>query len=129
MKKLLFIFLISFFLNLAWENFHSLLYASYKGAEITQFILWRATLGDAIMITAFAIPFVFTRFFRAHLWLVIVLGFAIAIAIELLALSAGRWAYNDLMPIVPFLKVGLTPTIQLGLLGYMTYKIVLKHSG
>ena len=48
---------------------------------------------------------------------------AISIIIEHFALSAGRWAYNDFMPIIPFLSVGLTPTIELGLLGYLSFKL------
>jgi len=32
--------------------------------------------------------------------------------------------YNELMPIIPILNVGLSPTIQLGLTGYLAYRAI-----
>lgn len=125
MKKLSQIFLLSFFLNLIWENFHSLLYAQYQGGPITEFILLHATLGDAMMLTILALPFFYFDFFKKNIWLIIPIGIVIAVSIEWYALGAGRWAYNDLMPIIPFLNVGLTPTLQLGLIGYLVFSLVI----
>ena len=48
----------------------------------------------------------------------------VAACIEWYWLRAGRWAYNDLMPIIPILKLGLTPVIQLAILGMLSLKIV-----
>lgn len=123
MKRIFLIFSIAFILNLIWENLHSLLYDNYRGGEITQFILLRATFADAVMITVVALPFLFSSFFRKQSWLIVPILLTISIVIELYALETGRWAYNSLMPIIPFLNAGLTPTIQLGLLGYASYKI------
>ncbi|MFA6566408.1 MAG: hypothetical protein WCT48_06705, partial [Candidatus Paceibacterota bacterium] len=109
---------------LIWENLHAFLYAGYKGGEITQFILFRASLGDAVMITLLALPFFFIPSLKKWSWLIIILGVLLAVYIEWYALGAGRWAYNAYMPIIPFLNVGLTPTIQLGLLGYVSYRVV-----
>src|SRR3989338_6127191 len=50
-KKLIAIFALAFLLNLIWENLHSWLYAYYEGGVITEWILLRATLFDAIFIT------------------------------------------------------------------------------
>lgn len=44
------------------------------------------------------------------------LGAVTAIAVERLALETGRWTYNSLMPIVPFVQVGLWPVLQMTLL-------------
>jgi hypothetical protein len=44
-----------------------------------------------------------------------VLGAAAAMAIESLALSSGRWGYNERMPLVPVLNVGSLPVLQLAL--------------
>jgi hypothetical protein len=121
MKKILYIFVFSFLLNFVWENLHALLYAGYQGGKITEFILFRASLGDAVMITVLALPFLFIAWFQKRSWLMIVIGIVLAILIEWYALGAGRWAYNEYMPIIPFLGTGLTPTIQLGLLGYLSY--------
>ena len=120
MKKILYIFIISFILNLIWENLHVLLYDNYSGGQITQFILFRASIGDAIMISIIALPFIFLGFFKRNKWLIIPIGLVIAISIEIYALSVGRWAYNEFMPLIPLLKIGLTPTIQLALLGYLS---------
>jgi len=51
MKKVSLIFILSFFLNLIWENLHSYFYTVYMGGEITETILLRASIADAIIIT------------------------------------------------------------------------------
>src|SRR3989344_6024477 len=96
-RMLALIFLVSFALNLAWEHLHSLLYAGYKGGAITEFILFRASLADAIMITLIALPFLYVPALKARSWLIIAAGLAVAASIELYALGAGRWAYNEHM--------------------------------
>jgi hypothetical protein len=124
MKKILFIFIFSFILNLIWENLHSLLYANYIGGKITEFVLFHASLGDAVMITLVLLPFVFYPKLKKYNWMIIIIFLIVAILIEYYALGAGRWAYNSLMPIIPiFGGIGLTPMIQLGLLGYLTFKL------
>ena len=117
------IFLVSFLLNLIWENLHSVLYTGYQGGKITEFILMRASVGDAVMITVLLLPFLYIVWFQKRGYLIVVAGIVLAILIEWYALSTGRWAYNEYMPIIPFLNIGLTPTIQLGLLGYLTFWI------
>src|SRR3989344_348856 len=124
MRKVFLIFLLSFILNLVWENFHSLLYAGYMDGKITEFILLRASVGDAIIITILSLPFMFVPILKGKSWLIIFVGILIAIFIEWYALNTGRWAYNQYMPIIPILGVGLTPTTQLGLLGYLSYWFV-----
>lgn len=137
MKKTFYIFLLSFFLNFIWENLHSVLYTGYQGGKITELILTRASLGDAVMITVLLLPFLSSPrhslrrrrvvvWFQKRSWLIFVLGIILAILIEWYAFNTGRWAYNAYMPIIPFLDIGLTPTIQLGLLGYFTYWFVEK---
>jgi hypothetical protein len=123
MKKVASIFIISFILNFIWENLHSFLYLGYKGGEITEFILLRATLGDAVMITLISLPFTFLNSFKKYTWAIIPIGIIIAVSIEWYALGTDRWAYNEYMPIVPYLEVGLTPLLQLGILGYISVKI------
>ena len=120
------VFAFSFFFNFLWEHFHSLLYVHYKGGPITDSILLRATFGDAVMLTALAVPFVFLPFFRARIWLILPLGLILAIGIELFALETNRWAYGPFMPLVPLFSVGLTPTIQLALTGYISYLIAFR---
>lgn len=122
MKRIIFVFVVAFILNLVWENLHSLLYDNYKEVQITELILLKATLGDAVMIVLMVLPFIFLTTFKKHSWGIVLIGFIVAISIEWYALATDRWAYNVYMPIVPFLSVGLTPTIQLALLGYISFK-------
>jgi hypothetical protein len=126
MKKISYIFLLSFLLNFVWENLHSALYAGYQGGKITEFILFRASIGDAVMITILLLPFLFVPWFKKRSWIIAVSGVILAVLIEWYALQTGRWAYNSLMPMIPLLNVGLTPTLQLGLLGYFTYLLVTR---
>ena len=123
MKRISLIFFIAFVLNVIWENLHSFLYANYMGGKITEFILFRATLFDAVIITLIVLPFIFFPTLKKQSWLIIFIGFIISIGIEYYALGTHRWAYNALMPVIPLLAVGLTPTIQLGLLGYISFKV------
>lgn len=123
MKKLALIFAIAFLLNLVWENLHVNLYAHFQGGPITQFHLWRATLFDAVFIASLAILFIKNNYFKQRLWWALVFGLAAAILIEVYAININLWGYNDLMPIIPLLNIGLTPALQLGLLSFMTYKI------
>lgn len=129
MKKIISIFLVSFFLNLIWENIHSSLYTSYKSGAISEFILLRASIADAIIITLICLPFLFIATWRNKRWLILPLGIMIGIAIELYALQTARWSYNNRMPIIPIISVGLTPAIQLGLLGYLAYWLVEHFQG
>ena len=128
MKRLISIFLFSFATNVIWENLHSYLYVGYRGGRITEFILLRASFWDAVMITIILLPFLYLHFFKKRSWLIFIIGITVAVAIEWYALGTDRWAYNSLMPIIPFLDTGLTPTIQLGLLGYLTYKLFHNHT-
>jgi len=123
MKRIGVIFLSAFILNLIWENLHVFLYLNYKGGEITEFILARASLFDAFLITVILLPFIYFSSLRNKVWLVFTIGVIVAVFNEWYGLNTARWAYNELMPIIPIIKTGLTPTLQLGLLGYASYKI------
>ncbi len=114
-------FAFGFVLNYIWENAHSVLYESYKGLMITQWILIRAAFVDAIFVLFLIVIVAAYRPFYKRSWLLILFGIVVAISLELFGLWTKRWAYAPLMPIIPFLRVGLTPVIQLGLTAYMTY--------
>lgn len=122
MKKLAIIFLAALVLNLLWENLHVVLYDNYKGGPITEFILFRASLFDAFLIAVMSLPILFVRALKDRTWIIFILGIAIAIINEWYGLSTARWAYNELMPVIPLIETGLTPTIQLGLTGYLTLR-------
>lgn len=121
-----YVFIASFLVNLLWENVHAPLYAHHLAAKITEKTLIVASLGDAVILTTFAVLFFSVPFLRERLWLVIPIGLVVAIVIELYALSVHRWAYNDHMPIIPYLNIGITPTIQLAITGYIVLSYFFK---
>ncbi len=123
MKKIFFVFLVSFLLNLVWENLHVYLYDNYMGGEITEMILLKATLADAIITMVILFPFLFFQLFRKYDFVIVPALVVISVLNEQLALQTGAWKYNSLMPVIPLISAGLTPTIQLGLLGYITYRL------
>lgn len=126
LRKLALVFFVSFFLNLVWENIHYLLYAHYKGGIITEAILLHATVVDAFLITSVVGLFMLFPTLYARTYLMVLVWIAIAVGIELWALSTGRWAYNELMPLIPLLSVGLSPTVQLAITGYVAWLFVTK---
>lgn len=125
-KKLILVFILAFFLSWAWEISHSVLYLNYRGGQITSFILFRASLVDAflILILVFGALFAAGKFKLNKSLFVALGGLAISVVIEIWALQTGRWAYNPLMPIIPIIRTGLTPTIQLAVTGYIVQGII-----
>lgn len=124
--RLVRVFLLSFTLNFIWEHAHAQLYAFYKGGAITDAILLHATFADACIITACAAAYLYVPFLHKRLYVVVGALLAVAVATEWWALTTGRWVYGPDMPLVPLLNTGLTPTIQLALLGYITYRLCLQ---
>jgi hypothetical protein len=115
------IFVIAFILNFIWEEFHSRLYVHYKGGKITHGVLAYASSFDAFVITIGAVLLAFVPLFQDRLWLVLLGLLVFAFGLELFALGTNRWQYKDSMPIVPILNVGLSPTLQLAFLAYLSY--------
>ncbi len=123
MRKILAYYLaIGFILNFIWEISQSGLYEPhFQGTLDFILVRLRATLGDvAILLAIYFIailayrdkklavkektsPYAFAAF----------LGFIFSVGIERYALSTGRWAYNSLMPIIPYINAGLAPILQL----------------
>ncbi len=123
MKKWIFVFLIAFGLNLIWENLHSVLYVHYRGGIITRFILFRAAIIDGIIVLTLLLFLTLLFKTKYQPYLMIIVGIIVAVLLEIWALGQGRWAYQAIMPIIPVIKTGLSPTIQLALTGFLTYAI------
>ncbi len=122
MKKAISAYLLAFFVSLIWEILHSALYLNYKGGDITGIILFRAALADAVMILI--LMFLGQKFGKYKTLFILTGGFIIAVIIEIWALQTGRWEYGSLMPVVPIIKTGFTPTIQLLATAYFVEKII-----
>lgn len=111
---------ITSLLHLVWENAQAPLYAEYQS-------FWQhfpscvvGTVGDVI-ITLFVLFFI--RLLKKNsphsptdFFVLAIIGFFIAVMIEQHALLIGQWDYTSAMPIIPFLKVGLIPILQMTLL-------------
>lgn len=128
-KRIIIIFILALVLNFIWENFHSQLYVHYQRGLITQLVLLKAAVVDASFITILATFFLKVGYLKGRQWYLLTIGIIAAILLEKYALITNRWAYNNSMPVIPIIKTGLTPTIQLGLLSYLIFKIVFKNNG
>lgn len=126
-KRLLLIFVLAFLLNAIWEHLHAGFYQNYQGGLITETVLTRAALFDASFITLVSWGFLIFSPLQKRLWLAFIVGLVFALGLELFALKTGRWAYNSLMPIIPIMKVGLSSTLQLGLINYFLLKLALSR--
>ena len=111
-----------FLLNFAWEISQMALYAVHtKGIMDIISVHLRATLGDMILfliIYTFGILVFRNRYWaagnnKAKYTFVILAGSVVSILVEKLALLSGRWSYNQPMPTIPVLNVGLTPVLQM----------------
>jgi len=127
-KKLILIFILAFIFNLVWENFHSLLYVHYKGGPIMEFVLLRAALFDASFITFLGFLIVVFKYPKGWIFYSVVAAVVFAVLLEQYALNTGRWMYKTAMPIIPLVGTGLTPTVQLGMLSYLVFKIVMRKN-
>jgi len=77
-----------------------------------------------LIISAISAPFLYINSLKNKSWLILFIGILISVLIELFAIKTDRWRYDELMPIIPLLNIGLTPTLQLGLLGYLSFWLV-----
>jgi len=119
------LFIISTAVNYVWEMAQMPLYQDMPFDALSSWLLcFRASLGDGlIIVTIWALGaglYKRVRWFRPlHIGPVLLLlasGALIAVAIELHALAVENWSYSELMPIVPWLEIGLSPFVQLLLL-------------
>lgn len=110
-----------FVLNLAWEYLQMPLYlGGIKGLfPLGPALGFLASMGDVVMgLLLFVI--VRTRIgrglFAANGYLtIILLGIMLAAAVESYALHIHLWKYSPLMPLLPWLGIGLSPLLQMEL--------------
>lgn len=122
---------VSFFLHLAWEKAHIRLYTGYEALEGTLPVYLHATFGDVVY-TLIAVGA--ALFFRGERLrrepqsrdyaLVALIGFAIAVFVEVKAIALGRWAYTDAMPLV--FGLGLSPLLQMTVLLPLSVYITIR---
>jgi hypothetical protein len=136
LRFLLRLFLIAVGINFIWEMAQMPLYENMPFDSVyAWWLCFRASLGDGVIVLL--IWSAGWALFRTRAWfhplrgansvVLVVTGAVIAVAIEIHALGAGRWAYTDLMPIVPVAGVGLSPLIQLLVLPWISMVVARRH--
>ena len=118
----------SFLLHLAWENAQLPLFES-KGlsawdafrmclvATATGDMLFMALIYGAVAVAHARLTWIAERLLYSHpaTWVFpMLIGVLLAVSFELWAIYAvERWAYAAAMPLVPVLRVGITPLLQM----------------
>ena len=120
---------ISFILNEVWELLQMPLYSSayYNLGHVVFCTL--GALADMIMVLLLYVCFGFIYKNPFWIWqsnwfkicIVMLTGAAGAVLSEKRHLIIGSWAYDQSMPIVPFVNVGLSPVLQFFLLPVSIY--------
>ncbi|MEK7643003.1 MAG: hypothetical protein AAB372_00940 [Patescibacteria group bacterium] len=113
---------VAFLCNVVWENLHYVLYVHYKGSLITEFVLLHASFVDMLYLGFTLVVLRFLKIQNVLLWAVPI-WIIFAIGIEWWALETGRWAYASTMPIIPIIRTGLSPTVQLAVTGMLAYRL------
>ena len=128
------LFVIAFAMNWVWEMLQMAAYAELSQQPWQRTVLrcTAASIGDgAITLLAFGVgalvsPTLRARSARSTTYVLLAsIGAAFAIVIEHVALRAQEWSYNEQMPIVPLLGVGLYPLLQLTILVPIAYALAL----
>jgi hypothetical protein len=120
------LFAVSFGLNWIWEVAQMFFY-EVKRAEIWRHILLYCTLATMIDVLVTIVSYGLLKSFVPNPdwrmkdeWkpyvLMALFGAIWAGFFEIFAKRLGLWSYNELMPVVPLIEVGLLPWLQLTLL-------------
>jgi len=131
-KYLLILSAVAFFLNYLWEMLQMPFYVGMSFSDLQSWLMCaRASLGDVVIVLFIFIlgrlifkswDWVYHLNLRKIIYLIFI-GFSIAIVIELISLKYHRWAYSEMMPVIPKIDVGIIPVIQMILLPYLTYVV------
>jgi len=135
-KQVTFLSLIAFLLHVVWENAQAPFFQEYTSFPEHFSICFLGTIGD-VVITLFVFVTIallkndfnwIASLNKKDIVVLAVIGFLIAVGIEWHAMVFEWWAYAGAMPIIPYLKVGLTPIVQMTILlpfsVYVTKKFV-----
>jgi uncharacterized membrane protein len=126
------IFLVAFSVNLVWENLHASLYDDYF-LELKWLFFFLCAVVDGLI--TLLIYFLARLVFKDPLWIMHSLSFRRAVVVlGLSALTAtimekapvflGLWSYEESMPIVPIVEIGLSPFLQITFLPLLTFLLI-----
>ena len=126
--------LTAFMFNLLWEIAHGFLYEGFQYDMKHIAFCALATVADVLMVLllffGFAILYKDVYWIREmniqRLALLVAVGTIGAILGELWHTARGDWAYAPNMPLLPIVKVGLSPVVQFALLPWLIFSAVVK---
>ncbi len=128
-KRLFIIGLIILLLNIIWEFSHYFLYIDLSGIPKNTHLIIASFTDMFTVLGIFAITSLKNKNFKwiehpskLDYFLVVFMGLAVAIFIELINLKLGRWEYTEAMPTL--LGIGISPLIQLALTGVISLVIL-----
>lgn len=114
-------FMVAVTVNFVWEMAQSVLFARMGGWMEGSRRCFVASLGDGVIVLTIAA--IGWLWFRHADWIVrpgfggytlmTTVGVTIAVLVERYALETGRWAYTERMPMLPMVRVGLAPVLQM----------------
>lgn len=129
LKRFLIIGFIALVLNLIWEFSHYSLYIDLSGIPKYQHLIIASLADTLILFCIFMIVSLKNENFKQVKYqsyfdylLVVFMGLAVAILIELINLNLSRWEYTKAMPTL--LGIGISPLIQLALTGIVSLAII-----
>lgn len=120
-NKFIFITIVfAFLLNLAWELIQIPLYKNPVYDINHMAFCTLASLADVLMVLLlyFGLAFIFKDPFWIkdlkwkRIFLLALIGGAGAVLSEMRHLSLGSWGYDDSMPVIPVVNVGISPVLQ-----------------
>ncbi len=124
----------AFLLNFAWELIQIPLYKNpaYDTRHIAFCAL--ASLADVLMVLLlyFGLAFIFKEPFwiqdlkSTRVLLLVSIGGVGAVLSEIRHLSLGSWGYDNSMPLIPVVNVGIAPVLQFMILPLLIYFLSYK---
>lgn len=120
-KQIMYVSLIAFILHFIWEYTQAPLFQGYESFSAHFFTCLLGVAGDVVITLCVYLSIGFLKndfnwisaLNKKDVVVIALIGFFIAVGIEWRALLFGRWAYTSAMPLIPYIKVGLTPILQM----------------
>lgn len=118
-RLILVTFTVAVVVNFTWEMAQSFLYGPMGTVRTATWRCFVASLADAAIVLAL-LGIGLSAYRHAGRFAgsssVVALGTVLAMAIEWSALDAGRWAYDEQMPLIYGTQIGILPVLQMALL-------------
>jgi hypothetical protein len=134
-RQLLTLYVVAVTVNYLWELAQSPLYVGMERLSLVWWHCLLASLGDGFLVLLIFAAGCLTL--RSLYWfvrpgakeyaLMLAVGLVIGVGVEWMALHFTRqWSYTSRMPLLPTVKVGITPVVQMLVLPPIIFRLVVK---